>query len=331
MASSTSSKRFPALAPEEHAAVATRRVLRALLVDLEFNQAEFLRDAAGDYLHDFRVALRRTRCALRQIKGVFPDAPTRRFLADFAALGKLSSATRDWEVGLQLLADQAGDHGTALRQPLRLALPAVQFLYMQRYAAAKESLKTHLLSAEHQRLLQDWQAFIHAKPDPSQAPPRAAQPIQQRVDQRIAKLYRRALDESHALNGQSPPEAWHALRKTCKNLRYLLELFHSLYPARRHRQLVALLKRVQEQLGTYQDCQVQIAAVLQLADEAGILALGAAAAETAPAAAPLPPGALLAMGALLQHWNQQTDAARAGFQQRFARLAASKTWRQVFR
>lgn len=302
MASSTSgSEQFPLLTPKERADAAAKRILAHLLTALEYNQAEFLHGTAGDYLHEFRVAMRRTRSALNQIKQVFPASHLQRFAAGFAALSQLSSAVRDWEVHLQSFDDQA----QTLTEPLRQTLAPMQTLLAQRHTRELRKLKTHLHSAAHRRFLDDWRAFVDAPVTRHSNLTHAAQPVKKLADRRIWKIYWRVLAEGNGINPQSPPQALHELRKTCKKLRYLLEFFHSLYPTRQHIRLVGKLKALQDVLGLYQDCQVQAATLRGLATESAL------------------PTTLMTI--LQQQLEHQASLARTGFQHCFTRLASRKT------
>ena len=49
----------------------------------------------------------------------------------------------------------------------------------------------------------------------------------------------------------------HALRKRCKELRYLLEVFRPVCDKTAHRRLVKELKSLQDTLGDFQDGEVQ--------------------------------------------------------------------------
>jgi CHAD domain-containing protein len=64
------------------------------------------------------------------------------------------------------------------------------------------------------------------------------------------------LSEGNAITDDSEAEALHELRKTCKKLRYLMEFFQSLYPAREIRELIQALKGLQDNLGDYNDLDV---------------------------------------------------------------------------
>ena len=60
-----------------------------------------------------------------------------------------------------------------------------------------------------------------------------------------------------AIDDDSPAEDLHELRKVGKELRYLLEFFASLYPADVVKPFVKTLKGLQDQLGRFQDREVQ--------------------------------------------------------------------------
>jgi CHAD domain-containing protein len=77
----------------------------------------------------------------------------------------------------------------------------------------------------------------------------------------------------------------HELRKRCKELRYLLEVFRPLFADAQYRPLIKELKALQDTLGDFQDGEVQREAVREFA--AVMMEQGAA-----------PPATVLAMGEL---------------------------------
>jgi len=79
---------------------ATKVILRFLLHIIRENEEGVREDIDSEFLHDFRVAIRRTRSALSQVKGVFPPDITVRFRKDFSYLGKMSNWLRDLDVYL---------------------------------------------------------------------------------------------------------------------------------------------------------------------------------------------------------------------------------------
>ncbi len=77
---------------------AARVLLLHLLGTMEANLHGVQTDLDSEFLHDLRVAVRRTRSALGQIKGVLPPATTSRFAREFAWLQELTGPARDLDV-----------------------------------------------------------------------------------------------------------------------------------------------------------------------------------------------------------------------------------------
>lgn len=123
-----SSKLDVPLKPKEPAVDAMRKILRTLLATLERNVDGTRADLDSEFLHDLRVATRRTRSALSQVKRVLPDAVVEEFKARFAWLGQITGPTRDLDVFLlelphyraSLPAAMAGDLD-ALEEQLKAA------------------------------------------------------------------------------------------------------------------------------------------------------------------------------------------------------------------
>jgi len=89
----------------------------------------------------------------------------------------------------------------------------------------------------------------------------------------------------------------HALRKRCKELRYLLEVFRPLCANAPHRRLLSELKALQDTLGDFQDGEVQREAVREFA--AAMMGRGGAAKT------------VLAMGELAAQLDAHQLGARA--------------------
>jgi CHAD domain-containing protein len=292
-----------ALDPNQRADVAGRTVLRALFTGLERNEAGVRADWDSEFLHDFRVAVRRTRSFLSQVKGVFPSQRVDRFGREFAWLQGLTGPTRDMDVYLLAFdgfkAELPGEQGEDL-EPFRA--------FLRRHKAAEHGrLIQGLDSSRYTRLKRDWRAFLAAAPPVSSTLDHAMEPIRVVASRRIRRMERRALDEGRAIGPDSPAEALHELRKTCKKLRYLMEFFRSLYPREAIAGLIKELKRLQDNLGEFQDLQVQQEALARFIE-----------AMRAEAALPAPTEA--AMHRLMSVLHGRQLDARAEFAERFAQF-----------
>ena len=301
----TSSKLRVALSPDVRADVAAVTVLRRLLEIIEANLPGTLAGTDSEYLHDLRVAVRRSRALQRELRGVFPPEPLRVFRDGFRELQVLTGPTRDLDVQLLEFADLAA---TLPAETARDVVPLRELLEM-RLAAERATMVRGLRCERTRALLGNWHDFLDALVDlPEDDRPDAARPVAEVAGERIDKVYRRMVKMGRAIGPEAPHEALHDLRKKGKELRYLLEFFASLYPSEIVKPMVATLKGLQDVLGRFQDREVQADALRGLGDEIAALDGGAA--------------ALMAMGVLVQRLADEQAQARAQFDGRFERFAA---------
>lgn len=294
------------LDPASPAQEATRQILRALLQTMQDNHAGTLADIDSEYLHDFRVAVRRTRSALSQIKGVFEPEALAHYRAEFKWLGDRTGATRDMDVYLLKLPAYRAD----LPAKARGDLAALESFCIRRQAVEQRRMARSLDSQRYHHLVAQWSEFLHAA-RPDETPVNATTPILEVASRRIWKTFRKVHDAGRAIDDDSPAESLHALRIDCKKLRYLLEFFKSLYPQKRVAGLVKALKRLQDNLGDFNDYEVQQVKLTGFADEMA-------------AAGKAPPHTLLAMGRLLAHLSEGQQVERRAFGERFERFDSEK-------
>jgi CHAD domain-containing protein len=301
----TSSKLKVALTPEGRADVAAVTVLRRLLEIIELNLPGTLADLDSEYLHDLRVAVRRSRALQRELRGVFPPEPLRVFRDGFRELQVLTGPTRDLDVQLLEFADLAA---TLPAETVPDVAPLRELLEL-RLAAERAKMVRGLRSERTRGLLDNWRDFLDAlAAAPEDGRPDAMRPIAEVAGERIAKVYRQMVKMGSAIGPDTPHEALHDLRKKGKELRYLLEFFSSLYPSEVVKPMVATLKGLQDVLGRFQDREVQADALRALGGEIAALEGGAA--------------ALMAMGVLVQRLAEEQAQAREQFDERFGRFAA---------
>ncbi|MCF1182183.1 CHAD domain-containing protein [Marichromatium gracile] len=296
------------IAPETRAEEAARAVLRELLGTLEAN-VEGAREAIDpEFLHDLRVATRRTRSALGQFGAIFPETRLRPFREGFAWLQRVTGPVRDLDVQLEQFALQRAGLPEALRgalDPLRERLHAD-------HVAAQRALADELGGETCARLLADWHDFLDTPLAPEALGPAARRPVRTVVDARLRRLARQVLREGAAIGADSPPEALHALRKRCKKLRYMMEFFHSLYPRREIRKSIRQTKDLLDNLGGFQDRAVQAERLRLLARR--MFEAGEADSDT-----------LLAIGALVGQLLAQQRDDRAAFDEVFGAFRAKSS------
>jgi len=271
------------LDPSQRADEATKQILRVLLRVMRRNEAGIINDIDTEFLHDFRVAIRRTRSALGQIKGVFPASVTQRFRTHFAWLGSMTNRVRDLDV--YLLKEES--YTAKLPEPQRHAIDPLFAMLRQERARAHAALVRQLHTRKYHDILERWETFLAAPCDAApDVAPAASRPILKLARKRIEKKGRAVVDLGMSLHGSQEEKELHALRIECKKLRYLLEFFESLFPERKVTAMVKQLRKLQDNLGDFHDLCVQQADLHTFA-------------ERFATSNPHAPDVLLAMGALI--------------------------------
>ncbi len=290
----TSSKLALGLDPEQPASEAAARVFARLLEVIDLNLPGTLDDIDSEFLHDLRVAVRRTRSLQRQFKGVYPER-LQHHRDEFKRLQGVTGDLRDLDVYLlDFPALRA-----SLPEKMRADLDPLRGVLSSRRTRALTSTRRALRAQRTGDALADWNAFVSSQP-PSE------RTVKDLASHRITRVYRKMVKMGRAIDDDSPAEDLHELRKVGKELRYLLEFFASLYPAEIVKPFVKTLKGLQDQLGRFQDREVQANALRELA----------------PAVSGHP-FTLMAMGVLVERFMQEEIAARTEFADRFDVFASS--------
>jgi CHAD domain-containing protein len=250
-----------------------------------------------EFLHDYRVAIRRARSILRQAHGALPPNASGALAAGLGWLGSLTGPARDLDVHLGVLGSTRED-----------LAPLNQYLIDRREKAQRDLIDA-MDSERYRSLLHTWRALEKAETDQSAAP-LGDRPAGQLADALIARAYRRVVRRGRAIDVSTPAEALHDLRKRAKELRYLIECFQSLYPEDEITSVIRELKALQDNLGEFQDCQVQADALRSMA--ADLFESRAAPATT-----------LMAMGRLADDLGERERRARDEFDSRFERFSSS--------
>ena len=261
-----------ALGRKERSDVACKRLLASLDAVVELNEPGIEADLDSECLHDFRVAIRKARSLLGEMKQVFPRGITGRLRADLGWLGRCTGPVRDLDVHLL---DFSADTRSGDEEADTAAAALHDHLAQARTREFRMLCRT-LRSARYRRARAALRKFVESELPARPRSENALVPIATLSAKRILKVYRRILADGRAIGDASPAESLHDLRKSCKRLRYLLEFFRGVHPAKPVERTIARLKRLQDNLGTYQDVQVQRAVLEEFREHAGT-ALGAAA------------------------------------------------------
>ena len=206
----------------------------------------------SEFLHDYRVALRRLRSATSQMKKVMPSGLGATLSAELKALFQPTGRARDLDVLLLSRQEYIALLPPALVKGVALYFDRVE----EERARAYEALRSKLTSPEHDARLARLRSAANQS-RPSDGEWDETKPLGARVQRWTKKRVSRVEGELEKLESSGSEAAYHALRIECKKLRYLLEIFASLFRSKQLRSMTKALKRFQDALGANQDLVVQ--------------------------------------------------------------------------
>ncbi len=304
------------LDPDMRSDKATKAILRFLVQVMRINEANIEKDLDTEFLHDFRVAIRRTRSALGQIKYVFPTKTTDRFKKDFAFVGKLSNELRDLDVYLLYEDKYKGMVPPILRDDID---PLFDHLRKKRSKALQKVIRG-LNAKKYAKILKDWETFLNKSQRDSVTASNSKLPVIDLARNRIYKKYRNVVKVGSQVLENTEDEMLHVLRIHCKKLRYLMEFFSSLFPHKKINILIGQLKKLQDNLGDFNDLCVQREYLLNIIEEL-------------PIAHQQSKRTLAAIGSLIGALDSEKQTVKGAFAKTFtdfASLANQGLFRELF-
>ena len=288
-----------------------RLVLANLADSIDANWEPTIDGLDPEFLHDLRVAVRRTRIVVGAGKKVLPPALTNEARHRFARLGALTGPARDLDVYLT----DWDSYTSALAPAVVASVEPVRELLEQRRAEAQSTLTAGLRSPDIVDFMASWRTWL-TEPDHDANGESAAGPrLGTFVAERITKAQTVLVERGRRIGPDSPDEQVHDLRKDAKKLRYLLECFASTIPDRTRRSFVKRLKSFQDLLGEHQDADIHARELRALALDLRNRDMG--------------PNTLLGIGQLIEQFDQRQIAARASFATQFSNYDNKATQRSL--
>jgi len=219
---------------------------------LRENEAGLIADIDTEFLHDYRICIRKIRSLLSLVKGIYPDDKTEELKAAFSDLGAATNRLRDLDVYLLARKERAD----LLPPGFRPAIGEMFADFERERAIQHQTVAAALATDDYRRRVGAIEAFF-TEPDALPFSAASALAIGPFVARRIYKRYRRIQRIERTLGHDTPDEAIHQIRINCKKLRYLLEFFSELFPADATRPIEKQLRRLQNRLGAFNDYSVQ--------------------------------------------------------------------------
>lgn len=267
------------LDPDLSAQEAFVRLAACLQTTMKANVKGIVRDIDSEFLHDFRVAARRLRCLLALCKKALPKDLQRRHNAHLKELGAVTGPVRDLDVYLL----HRARYRNLVQPELLTGLDEIMARSAQLRAVRHDELVRFLTDPGYAAAVKAWDTVLSEGTTTwLPAAKGAGQPLRKLAAKQVTATYARVLKRGAAVADPPKDRELHRLRIACKEHRYALEFFASLYSRRAVTTLISPLKQVQDLLGDHNDLVVHSRHLRRLAAADGAEALspvGAAAAE----------------------------------------------------
>jgi len=271
-----------------------------------------MEDVDSEFLHDFRVAVRRTRSLVSQLKKYLPAEQMLFFQQEFKWLGQITGPVRDLDVYLMTREEYKAMLPEQLHDGLKDFFADLAVARHRRLEEMREGLR----SQRYVDLMAGWKQFIGNNDEGEQwaAAEQLCRPV---AVKRIRKRFKKIVEKGSGIDGTTPDEQLHRLRIDGKKLRYLLEFFRSLFDGDDIEYFRKQLKKLQNNLGDFNDVAVQLEMLAGHRD-----ALYGNSTRSVNIAA--------AIGGLITHLSGKHTVLRQEFEQVFADFSATHNRKKFY-
>lgn len=292
---------------------AANEIIRAYLALARQNEDAIISDVDAEFLHNYRVSLRRVRSVLSLFRDVYSPDQTAELKRFFSGAMDATGRLRDLDVKLS----SKQQFFSMLPEYLHLGLVELFSNFHEERMIEKQRVARRLRSVTYQSEMTEIEKLFSGSPGPRPGV-NAQRGAYEFACTLIWKRYKKVCKVARGITPETPDAAIHKLRIDCKKLRYLMELFGPLFDASEFRKLLKPLKKLQDNLGRFNDCAVQQNALLHMiankSDSAGQVnaQLG------------------MAIGGLTTALAQQQEAERDKVMEKFSSFDSAKS-RKRFR
>lgn len=240
------------LKPEASVKESTQLIVKTFIQTARRNEKGVVADYDTEFLHDYRVSLRKVRSVLSLFKGVYSQEETLRLKQDFASLMQTTNTLRDLDVYLlnkeQYFSMVPADTHEGLE---------VLFNYFagQRKKEHKNVSKVFRSKAYLKEINRLEKLFADGSKIASG--PKGKERSLTFACRVVLKRYGKVCKIARSIDDETEDAVVHELRINCKKLRYLMEFFSPLFSEGELKKLIKSLKLLQDNLGNFNDYSVQ--------------------------------------------------------------------------
>jgi len=197
--------------------------------------------------------------------------------------------------------------------------PLFDYLRKKR-STALHNVMRGLKTKKYAKILKDWEVFLNEPHQGSETAVNAELPVIDLARKRIYKKYRDVVKTGNRILDNAEDEMLHVLRIECKKLRYLMEFFCSLFLRKKINILIEQLKKLQDNLGDFNDLCIQQEYLLKITKEL-------------PASHQQTKKTLVAIGSLIGTLDRERQQIKDAFANTFTDFASptnQKLFRELF-
>ena len=233
-------------------------IVQTFLKVTRCNEPGLIDDLDTEFLHQWRVSLRKVRSVLTLFKGVVAAHTLDQLKQDFKDIMQDTNQMRDRDVYLL----SKDDYFDLIPPKAHPGLEVLFELLQQDRNEAFGKVKAMLTSKAYKKQIKSIQKLFE---NPKQLPkgPKADAPSKPFAADLVLKRYKKVCRLAANITETTPDETIHELRIQCKKLRYLIESAQPLFDAKQVKRLLKTLKGLQEHLGSFNDQSVQQATLAQ--------------------------------------------------------------------
>ena len=216
------------------------------------NELGVINDFDTEFLHDYRVNFRKIRSLLSLFKGIYSEEETSNLKIVFSSIMQTTNRLRDLDV--YLLEKQ--NYFEMVPATSRDGLKSLFGHFERERSLAHQEVNQKLKSKKYSKRIAMLQRLFEDESNLSTGP-KNQEPALKYGCELINKKYKQVCKIARKIDASTPDDTVHDLRIICKKLRYLMEFFTPLFQADRVKELITALKRLQDNLGLFNDYSVQ--------------------------------------------------------------------------
>jgi CHAD domain-containing protein len=232
---------------------ALTEILKSLIMAMQLNERGIIEDIDPEFLHNYRVAVRRIRSAIGQLDEVFPKELTMRMKKAFCKLGELTGKLRDCDVLLL----KRNEYVNMLPSHLR---PGLDFFFRKTANRRAGKLKKLARIFDSGAYNKNIKKLVFSLNNAADFPETKNSRISSLSAARsiIKKRYQKSIERGKKIDEAASGKDFHVLRIEFKKLRYSMEFFASLFNDKKISNMITIVKEFQDRLGLFNDLSVQI-------------------------------------------------------------------------